>query len=220
MILGVFVFNAHGKARLVRWYDPRLRNLPFDRKRRIVWECYRCVAHRAAGACNFLVKARGIFGEQLITPLARAETKQIQNLCQSEKRDQKDGPDVVTENIESRDNHPVKRLYGRDLTVVFRHYATLFFVFAVDQNENELGILDLIQVFVETLDKYFGNVCELDIVFNHDKVNHLLDELVSGGVVLETNQTDILSAVYTVSEATSAEASTHRFPSLGIRPYR
>ena len=40
----------------------------------------------------------------------------------------------------------------------------------VDMNDNELGILELIHLFVEVLDGYFGNVCELDLVFHFDKV--------------------------------------------------
>ncbi len=30
--------------------------------------------------------------------------------------------------------------------LIYRHYATLYFVFCVDSSESELGILDLIQV--------------------------------------------------------------------------
>ncbi|KAG8440628.1 hypothetical protein GDO86_006395 [Hymenochirus boettgeri] len=59
---------------------------------------------------------------------------------------------------------------GSDYKLIYRHYATLYFVFCVDSSESELGILDLIQVFVETLDKCFENVCELDLIFNMDKV--------------------------------------------------
>ena len=33
-----------------------------------------------------------------------------------------------------------------DIRVVYRNYATLYFVFVVDSSESELGILDLIQV--------------------------------------------------------------------------
>lgn len=79
--------------------------------------------------------------------------------------------------------------------VVYRNYATLYFVFVVDGAESELGILDLIQVrpfspfqdefnrgvhqvFVESLDRAFRNVCELDLVFHFDEVSpapsHLL----------------------------------------------
>lgn len=43
-------------------------------------------------------------------------------------------------------------------------------MFCVDSSESELGILDLIQVFVETLDRCFENVCELDLIFHVDKV--------------------------------------------------
>ncbi|XP_030582169.1 AP-3 complex subunit sigma-2-like [Archocentrus centrarchus] len=43
---------------------------------------------------------------------------------------------------------------GSDYKLIYRHYATLYFVFCVDSSESELGILDLIQVsccFVEWL---------------------------------------------------------------------
>lgn len=39
-----------------------------------------------------------------------------------------------------------KLLGGKDTRVIYRHYATLYFVFVVDDSESELGILDLIQV--------------------------------------------------------------------------
>lgn len=37
---------------------------------------------------------------------------------------------------------------GSDNKLIYRHYATLYFVFCVDSSESELGILDLIQVSV------------------------------------------------------------------------
>ncbi|XP_042164644.1 AP-3 complex subunit sigma-1-like [Oncorhynchus tshawytscha] len=61
---------------------------------------------------------------------------------------------------------------GSENKLIYRHYATLYFVFCVDSSESELGILDLIQVFVETLDKCFENVCELDLIFHVDKVEN------------------------------------------------
>lgn len=76
---------------------------------------------------------------------------------------------------------------GSDYKIIYRHYATLYFVFCVDSSESELGILDLIQVFVETLDKCFENVCELDLIFHVDKVHYILQEMCMGGMVLETN---------------------------------
>lgn len=48
---------------------------------------------------------------------------------------------------------------------------------------------------VETLDQYFGNVCELDIVFNFNKVYGLIDELLVGGEVAETSKATIVNQI-------------------------
>lgn len=92
-------------------------------------------------------------------------------------------------------DHYCSLIGGSDYKLIYRHYATLYFVFCVDSSESELGILDLIQVFVETLDKCFENVCELDLIFHVDKVHYILNELVMGGMVLETNMNEILSRI-------------------------
>ncbi|CAN8064832.1 unnamed protein product [Agarophyton chilense] len=101
-------------------------------------------------------------------------------------------------------------IFGPGVRVIYRHYATLFFVFCVDEAESELGILDLIQVFVETLDRCFENVCELDLIFYMNKIHYVLDEIVVGGLVLETNMADILAAL---QEAKRAESQASK-PSL------
>jgi AP-3 complex subunit sigma len=101
--------------------------------------------------------------------------------------------------------------FGKDTKLIYRHYATLYFVFAVDGAESELGILDLIQVFVEVLDKCFENVCELDLIFHPDRVSYILDEIVMGGMVLETNIGEILEAI---SEMDKLENTTK---SAGIK---
>jgi AP-3 complex subunit sigma len=72
--------------------------------------------------------------------------------------------------------------WGPDTKIIYRQYATLYFVFWVDSSESELGILDLIHVFVEALDNCFESVCELDIIFNMDKVHYILQEIVMGGM--------------------------------------
>ncbi|WVZ26674.1 hypothetical protein V8G54_005218 [Vigna mungo] len=85
--------------------------------------------------------------------------------------------------------------FGPDSRLVYKHFATLYFVFIFDSSENELAMLDLIQVFVETLDKCFRNVCELDIVFNYSKLHTILDEIILGGQVLETSSTEVMKAI-------------------------
>ncbi|KAA8547366.1 hypothetical protein F0562_003770 [Nyssa sinensis] len=95
-------------------------------------------------------------------------------------------------------------IFGPDTRLVYKHYATLYFVFVFDSSENELAMLDLIQVFVETLDKCFKNICELDIVFNYSKLHTILDEIIFGGQVLETSSTEVVKAVEEISKLESA----------------
>jgi len=79
-----------------------------------------------------------------------------------------------------------------DTKLIYRHYATLYFVFWVDSSESELAILDLIHTLVETLDRCYKNVCEVDLIFNVDKVNYVVDEIVMGGMVHETKMEEVI----------------------------
>ncbi|KNZ73502.1 AP-1 complex subunit sigma-1 [Termitomyces sp. J132] len=42
--------------------------------------------------------------------------------------------------------------------VVYRQYASLFFICEIGEQDNELLTLEIIHRYVEILDKYFGNV--------------------------------------------------------------
>jgi AP-3 complex subunit sigma len=86
------------------------------------------------------------------------------------------------------------------LKIVYRHLATLFFVLVVDSAESELAMLDLIQVFVQALDACFENICELDVVYHWDRANYILDELIMGGMVLESSLDAVLTAVSEMSK--------------------
>ena len=81
---------------------------------------------------------------------------------------------------------------------VYKRYASLFFCIGVDEDENELLALALIHRIVEgvffqlawrlkfvflALDRYFGNVCELDVIFNFERVHAVLDEILLGGEI-------------------------------------
>jgi len=83
----------------------------------------------------------------------------------------------------------------RDLQVVYKRYASLFFCFAIDRGDNELGALEIIHRYVEVLDKYFGSVCELDIIFNFEKAYFILDELILGGEMQETSKKAVLTQI-------------------------
>ena len=132
----------------------------------------------------------------------------------------------------------------RNFKVVYRRYASLFFLMGIDAEEvgawppaapavcaatasnpaaqpaccccspgpptpaprppacppppslqNELGTLEMIHCMVETLDKWFSNVCELDIMFSLDTTHHIIDEMVANGCVVETNKANALMPV-------------------------
>lgn len=99
------------------------------------------------------------------------------------------------------------------IRVIYRHYATLYFVFIVDEQESELGILDLIQVFVESLDRCFENVCELDLVFGWQTLQNVLGEIIQGGMVIETNIDIISQAVEEASKASNGSSNSDSYNS-------
>ena len=59
-------------------------------------------------------------------------------------------------------------------------------------------MLEFIHNLVETLDKYFENVCELDIMFNIEKAHFIIDEMVMSGYIVETNKASILNPVIAI----------------------
>ncbi|KAG0021223.1 AP-2 complex subunit sigma [Podila clonocystis] len=81
----------------------------------------------------------------------------------------------------------------RNFKIVYRRYAGLFFCLCVDANDNELAYLEAIHFFVEVLDAFFGNVCELDLVFNFYKVYSILDEVFLAGEIEETSKNVVLT---------------------------
>ncbi|CAK9436975.1 uncharacterized protein LODBEIA_P14640 [Lodderomyces beijingensis] len=83
----------------------------------------------------------------------------------------------------------------RDSKVIYRRYASLFFVIGIDNDDNELLGLEIIHRFVEQMDKVYGNVCELDIIFGFDKAYHVLDELLIDGHIQESSKKEVLKRV-------------------------
>ncbi|KNE62859.1 AP-2 complex subunit sigma, variant [Allomyces macrogynus ATCC 38327] len=63
----------------------------------------------------------------------------------------------------------------RNDMLVYRRYAGLFFCVCVSLTDNFLASLEAMHLFVEVLDTFFGNVCELDLVFNFYKVKSSRD---------------------------------------------
>lgn len=88
----------------------------------------------------------------------------------------------------------------KDKKIVYKRYASLFFVACVNSTDNELITLEKIHLFVEILDRYFGNVCELDIIFNFHRAYHILDELMIGGYLQDTSKKEVLKSCSTMDD--------------------
>uniref|UniRef100_A0A0V0J9U6 AP complex subunit sigma n=1 Tax=Schistocephalus solidus TaxID=70667 RepID=A0A0V0J9U6_SCHSO len=83
----------------------------------------------------------------------------------------------------------------RDFKIVYRRYASLYFCCAIEPEDNELITFEIIHRYVELLDRYFGSVCELDIIFHFEKAYFVLDELILAGELQETSKEDIIRDV-------------------------
>ena len=54
---------------------------------------------------------------------------------------------------------------------------------------------------VETFDKFFESVCELDIMYNLEKAHYILEEMIQDGEIIETNKEVILSPLHALQKA-------------------
>ncbi|GAB1194838.1 AP complex, mu/sigma subunit [Aspergillus pseudonomiae] len=108
--------------------------------------------------------------------------------------------------------------------VTYRTYATLSFIMISTSTESPLALIDLIQVFVEALDRIFENVCELDLIFGYETMHAVLSEMIVGGVVVETNIDKIVAGVRSQEgslgkkkaiQAASSSVGRGGFPGIG-----
>ncbi|KAG5439766.1 hypothetical protein PCANB_000048 [Pneumocystis canis] len=101
----------------------------------------------------------------------------------------------------------------KDEKICYRRYASLFFILGIEQTDNELITLEIIHRYVEALDRYFGNVCELDIIFNFQKAYFILDELIMAGEMQESSKKAVLKII---SDQDTQEELEKAEDSLGI----
>ena len=91
--------------------------------------------------------------------------------------------------------------FQRKVSIVYKTYASLYVIVVADECENPLAILDIIQSFVEVLNGCFRDVSEVQLAFNPDKALQVLDSLINGGLIFETNQELALQRLAEENEA-------------------
>jgi len=111
----------------------------------------------------------------------------------------------------------------KDSKVVYRRYASLFFIAGCASDDNELITLEIVHRYVEQMDKYYGNVCELDIIFNFQKAYFILDELLLAGEMQESSKKNVLRCIGQQDSLEDMEVripiSTHSPSLLAIPAY-
>ncbi|OCF32447.1 AP-3 complex subunit sigma [Kwoniella heveanensis BCC8398] len=211
MIHAVLIFNTHGKPRLSKFFTP----LPPMVQQQLISQIFSLISDRSAGLCNFLD------APDLVFPTPGSGSRSGPGFGSAGNGVKGKEKDIIGGNGNGSGlGIGELGLRNDDTRVIYRHYATLYFVFVVDGAESELGILDLIQVFVESLDRAFENVCELDLIFHYDEVHHVLSEIIQGGLVLETNINEISACVNAASKnrKASSASSNPLVPSALVLP--
>ncbi|KAF8949942.1 hypothetical protein BGZ52_004256 [Haplosporangium bisporale] len=116
----------------------------------------------------------------------------------------------VTQLVLSRRTKMCNFLEYKDTKVIYRRYASLFFITGVDPQDNELITLEIIHRYVEVLDRYFGNVCELDLIFNFHRAYFILDELLIAGEMQESSKVKPLQVIHEQDAAEVEEANEEK----------
>jgi len=100
----------------------------------------------------------------------------------------------ITSLVLARKSRLCNFLEYKDTTLIYRRYASLYFIAAIPPTENPLLTLEILHRYVEVMDSYFGSVCELDVIFRFEKAYLILDELLLGGELQESSRSGVLEA--------------------------
>jgi AP-1 complex subunit sigma 1/2 len=111
----------------------------------------------------------------------------------------------VTSAVLSRPAKMCNFIEWKDKKIIYKRYASLFFVACVNGTDNELVTLEKIHLFVEVLDRYYGNVCELDIIFQFHRAYYIVDEMFIGGFLQETSKKEVLKGCGTMDDLMESE---------------
>lgn len=113
---------------------------------------------------------------------------------------QKEILNIIKLSIDNKDkdeksHHFILKLENPLLQLIFKRYNGLYFILGIENNDSSLLALESIPFFVELLDAYFVNVCELDLVYNVPIVYRILDEIFLGGSFVLADKEKILNNV-------------------------
>eukprot|EP00915_Cephaloidophora_sp_WS-2016_P005181 GHVH01006880.1.p1 GENE.GHVH01006880.1~~GHVH01006880.1.p1 ORF type:complete len:149 (+),score=24.07 GHVH01006880.1:44-490(+) len=90
-------------------------------------------------------------------------------------------------------------------TVVYRQFAGLFFAVVVPTEPmNDCALYEFLNLVVISLDEYFENVCDLDLIFFPFEALAVIEEMIGGGLLLETSPEVICNNLTTLQKSNKA----------------
>jgi len=128
----VLLISRQGKTRLTKWYTP------YASKARLDTCIIHCTPDLSGGFDSMSALFSGFVWVQL-----QEKSRIVREL---------------TSTVLSRPPKACNFIEWKDQKVVYKRYASLYFVAGIDASDNELIVLEQIHLFVEVLDRYFGNV--------------------------------------------------------------
>ncbi|OJD16871.1 hypothetical protein ACJ73_08843 [Blastomyces percursus] len=193
----LILLSRQGKVRLAKWFT----TLSPKDKAKIIKDVTQLVLSRRTRMCNFL-EYKGAAQEIVHSYIISLQPNQPASFSKK-KRGTKKAKDELPVLINT-----LKIFLITDTKVVYRRYASLFFIAGCSSDDNELITLEIVHRYVEQMDKYYGNVCELDIIFNFQKAYFILDELLLAGEMQESSKKNVLRCISQQDGLEDMEVST------------
>jgi AP-1 complex subunit sigma 1/2 len=171
----LLMMSRHGKVRVAKWFE----SFTQAEKQRIIRDMMNLVLLRDPNWSNVVDYYNAVAGQRA----ASSKTNDVQP--------------TVSDAVRL---HTTGQYRDR---LVYRRYAALYIILCIDAESlatgeaNELLALDMIHLLVECLDRYFGNVCELDLIFNFPNVYQIIDDMFMAGEFQESSRDVILHSIRT-----------------------
>ena len=98
----------------------------------------------------------------------------------------------------------------RETVLVYKRYVGLYVIMGVDRGDNEHLAAAAIHFFVELLDKYFGTVRELDLIYEFESCYRILDEFIFAGEVYCEDKQAIVDRIHAFERAVKKSKREHK----------
>lgn len=84
--------------------------------------------------------------------------------------------------------------------ILYKYCSNLYFIIAIDSNDDHHFYLESLNFFLEILNHYFKNLNELDLISNFRIIYKILDQMYLGGEIQDVLKKNILFRVNSLTK--------------------